>query len=145
MAPVSTAVVDIAVDDPRVPEMYEVLRQLRTELTLAQLQEVYAEGFPQGLRFTAVDSGGTIVAVAGWRLVACTMAGRRLYVDDLVTSADTRSCGHGKLLLAELERRARAAGCRALDLDSGVQRAAAHRFYFREGMTIQGYHFLLPL
>jgi GNAT superfamily N-acetyltransferase len=144
--PSSTAViVDLAPDDPRLPEMLEVLRHLRAELTLPQLHEIYAEGFGQGLRFTAVQDGGRFVAVAGWRLVACTTAGRRLYIDDLVTDPDVRSAGHGKLLLSELERRAREAGCRYLDLDSGVHRGAAHRFYFRERMTIASYHFVLPL
>jgi hypothetical protein len=44
-------------------------------------------------------------------------------------------------LLGELEQRARDAGCSCIDLDSGVQRADAHRFYLRERMAIAGYHF----
>jgi hypothetical protein len=48
-------------------------------------------------------------------------------------------------LLAELARRAAAAGCSVLDLDSGVQRHDAHRFYFREAMHISSYHFMRPL
>jgi GNAT superfamily N-acetyltransferase len=142
MAP---TIVDITPDHPRLPEMYDVLRHLRTELTLPQLREIYAEGFLQGLRFTAVDDDGSLVAVAGWRLVACTTAGRRLYIDDLVTDPQLRSAGHGHLLITELERRAREAGCSILDLDSGVHRGAAHRFYFRERMTIASYHFMLSL
>ncbi|HEX4018311.1 MAG TPA: GNAT family N-acetyltransferase [Frankiaceae bacterium] len=140
-----STIVDIDPDHPRLPEMYEVLRHLRTELTLPQLHEIYAEGFPQGLRFTAVDDDGRLVAAAGWRLVACTTVGRRLYIDDLVTDPNVRSAGHGRLLLGELEKRARAAGCRILDLDSGVHRSDAHRFYFRERMSITSYHFMLVL
>ncbi len=139
------SIVDIDPDSQRLPEMLEVLRHLRPELTLPQLREIYAEGFGQGLRFTAVDDEGRLVAVAGWRLVACTTVGRRLYIDDLVTDPQVRSAGHGRFLLAELERRARDAGCRVLDLDSGVHRGAAHRFYFRERLTITAYHFTLPL
>jgi GNAT superfamily N-acetyltransferase len=134
-------IVDLAVDDPRLPEMFEVLRELRPHLTLKQFREIYAEGHPQGLRFTAVESEGQLVAVAGWRLIACTTVGRRLYVDDLVTRPAVRSSGHGKLLLGELEDRARAAGCTLLTLESGVHRGDAHRFYFRERMTISAYHF----
>ncbi|HEX4429801.1 MAG TPA: GNAT family N-acetyltransferase [Frankiaceae bacterium] len=141
----SSSIVDIDPDHARLPEMFEVLRHLRSELTLPQLREIYAEGFPQGLRFTAVDEDGRLVAVAGWRLVACTTAGRRLYIDDLVTDPQVRSSGHGHLLLSTLEQRARDAGCRILDLDSGVHRGAAHRFYFRERMTIASYHFMLTL
>jgi GNAT superfamily N-acetyltransferase len=138
-------IIDLELDDPRMAEALEVLVQLRPQLTLEQWRRIYAEGHPQGLRFTVVEDEGAIVAVAGWRLVACTTAGRRLYIDDLVTNASTRSRGHGKLLLTELEQRARDAGCTVLDLDSGVQRGAAHRFYFREAMTITAYHFTTPL
>jgi GNAT superfamily N-acetyltransferase len=70
-----------------------------------------------------------------------TFAVRKLYVDDLVTTADGRSQGVGHALLAELESRARAAGCTVIDLDSGVQRHDAHRFYFRERMHISSHHF----
>ncbi len=147
MAPVIT---DIATDDPRLPEVLEVLGQLRPHLTLEGFRAIYAEGYPQGLRFTAVretadGDTGRIVAVAGWRLIACTTVGRRLYVDDLVTASDTRSAGYGKLLLSELEQRARDAGCSLLTLDSGVQREAAHRFYFRERMSIHAYNFVKAL
>jgi GNAT superfamily N-acetyltransferase len=138
-------VVDLELDDPRMSDALAVLKQLRPQLTLDGWRQIYTEGHPQGLRFTAVEANGAIVAVAGWRLVACTTAGRRLYIDDLVTDDATRSAGHGKLLLTELEQRARDAGCTVLDLDSGVQRGAAHRFYFRERMTITAYHFTAPL
>lgn len=141
----SRRIIDLEIDDPRLPDALQVLVQLRPSLTLDLWRSIYAEGHPQGLRFTAVEADGTIVAVAGWRLVACTTAGRRLYIDDLVTDHATRSSGHGKLLIAELHDRARAAGCSVLDLDSGVQRGAAHRFYFREGMTIAAYHFSAAL
>ena len=45
------------------------------------------------------------------------------------------------LALNWLEDKARHLGCAALTLDSGVQRHDAHRFYFREGMTILAYSF----
>lgn len=38
-------------------------------------------------------------------------------------------------------RRARAAGCSVLDLDSGVQRFDAHRFSLRERRHISSHHF----
>jgi GNAT superfamily N-acetyltransferase len=58
-----------------------------------------------------------------------------------VTSAATRSRGHGKTLLAWLEARARDAGCPTITLHSATHRARAHRFYFREGYHILAFHF----
>ncbi len=139
--------VDLDPTDARLTgDAFPVLAELRTELTLDQLESVYAEGYPQGLRFTAAyDETGRCLAVAGWRVFATTNALRKLHVDDLVTAAAARSTGVGAALLGELMQRARAAGCTALDLDSGVHRADAHRFYFRERMAISSLHFVRTL
>jgi GNAT superfamily N-acetyltransferase len=134
--------VDLEPGDPRLAtDMLPVLRELRPHLDAESLAAVYAEGHPQGLRFLAAYDGDRCVGVAGWRVLALTFALRKLYVDDLVTTAATRSTGVGHALLSELEARARAAGCTILDLDSGTHRADAHRFYFRERMHISSHHF----
>lgn len=123
-----------------------MLSELRPELSADQLESVYAEGHPQGLRFTAAyDETERCLAVAGWRVMATTVALRKLYIDDLVTTAAARGTGVGQALLAELVERARAAGCAVLDLDSGVHRAGAHRFYFRERLAITSLHFARSL
>jgi GNAT superfamily N-acetyltransferase len=134
--------VDFAPADARLTsDVLPVLKELRTELTAEQLGDIYTEGHPQGLRFTAAYDGESCVAVAGWRLMATTVDGRKLYVDDLVTTAAHRGRGAGSALLSELQRRAREAGCTAIDLDSGTSREDAHRFYFRERMSITSLHF----
>lgn len=138
--------VDLEPGDPRlVAEVLPVLVELRPHLTAESFAAVYREGYPQGLRFTGAYDGSRCVGVAGWRLVACTHLGRKLYVDDLVATAGRRSAGVGRALLGELERRARDAGCAVLDLDSAVHRHDAHRFYFRERLSIAAYHFDKPL
>jgi GNAT superfamily N-acetyltransferase len=134
---------DVEPGDPRLTsDIAGLLAELRPHITPELLAEIYAEGHPQGLRFTAAyDEEEICVAVAGWREMATTVAIRKLYVDDLVTASDARSRGFGASLLQELERRGREAGCQVLDLDSGVARADAHRFYFREHMSITSFHF----
>jgi GNAT superfamily N-acetyltransferase len=138
--------VDMEPGDHRLPaDVLPVLRELRPHLTAESFAAVYADGHPQGLRFTAAYDGDACVGVAGWRILACTAAIRKLYVDDLVTTASQRSAGVGRALLAELEGRARAGGCTLLDLDSAVHRYEAHRFYLRERMAITAHHFGKPL
>lgn len=134
--------VDLEPGDERLAaEVLPVLRELRPHLDEESFAALYAEGHPQGYRFTAAYAGGRCVGVAGWRVVATAHAIRKLYVDDLVTTADERSGGVGRALLDGMEARARAAGCLVLDLDSGVQRFDAHRFYLRERMVIASHHF----
>ncbi|MEU2753324.1 GNAT family N-acetyltransferase [Streptomyces albidoflavus] len=136
-------IIDLAPGDPRLTtDALPVLAELRPHLTARLLEEVYAAGHPQGLRFSALyDTEGRCVAVAGWRVIANTSAIRKLYVDDLVTAEAARSTGAGRELVACLEDRARELDCRVLDLDSGTQRTDAHRFYLRERFSIRAFHF----
>jgi GNAT superfamily N-acetyltransferase len=139
---VTVRLVDLDPGDPRLTsDLLPVLLELRPHLTPESFAAIYAEGHPQGLRYTAAFDGDRCVGVAGWRLIATTFAGRKLYVDDLVTVSDARSTGVGKTLIEDLARRARDVGCSVIDLDSGVQRLDAHRFYHREGLTISAHHF----
>jgi GNAT superfamily N-acetyltransferase len=139
-------VVDIAPGDPRLEaDVLPVLQELRPHLTPESFAAVCEQGHPQGLRFTAAYADGRCVGVAGWRIVATTVTLRKLYVDDLVTTETARSQGIGHQLLAALLEKARDAGCSVLDLDSGVHRADAHRFYMREGLTITSFHFARSL
>lgn len=137
--------VDLESEDPRWARALPVLRELRPHLTEELFTRVMREAGPQGLRFTAVFAGDRCVAIAGWRIVANTSAIRKLYIDDLSTAAADRSHGYGRMLMDELRERAVAAGCRSLELDSGVQRFDAHRFYLRERMSITAHHFDLEL
>jgi GNAT superfamily N-acetyltransferase len=91
-----------------------------------------------------VAEEGAVRGVAGYRYLDQLVRGRVLYVDDLVTEEGMRSRGYGEALLGWLYELARSSGCTALELDSGVHRAEAHRFYFRQRMTISAFHFVRP-
>jgi GNAT superfamily N-acetyltransferase len=117
-----------------------VHRQLRPQLPedyVAKMSRVFAGGG----RMVVVAQGERVVGVAVWRLLENTFAGLHVYLDDLVTDEACRSTGVGHALLARCVQIALELGCADFDLDSGVQRGAAHRFYFREGYTIGAYHF----
>lgn len=84
-------------------------------------------------------------ALAGFRIQHMLSRGRFLYVDDLVTDEAARGTGVGTVLFDWLVATAHGAGCARLHLDSGVQRHAAHGFYFARRMHIQAHHFALDL
>lgn len=58
--------------------------------------------------------------------------GSRCWVEDLAVSPDHRSQGVGKALLDSAKDWARERGATHLELDSGLARKEAHRFYERE-------------
>lgn len=131
--------------DDEIRRCFPVLSQLRPHLDPDTFVADARRQMGDGYRLVYLEDEGAVRAVAGYRILEMFSRGRFLYVDDLVTDAATRSQGYGEALFDGLVRRAREAGCRQLDLDSGVQRCGAHRFYFRKRMHVASYHFTIPV
>ena len=138
-------VVQLLSERADVEATFPVVKQLRPHLTLETYADTIARLHATGFRLAAVKVGGQIVAVAGYRRSESLAWGAHYYVDDLVTAENVRSRGYGKMLLDWLKNAALAEGCASLQLDSGVQRCSAHRFYLRERMDITCHHFGIVL
>ena len=118
----------------------QVHRQLRPQLPadyVKRMREVVAAGAEMAVAMQA----GRVAGVAVWRVMEKTLSARELYCDDLVTDEGQRSTGVGHALMQHMGKVARERGCDLFTLDSGTQRQQAHKFYFREGMTITSFHF----
>jgi GNAT superfamily N-acetyltransferase len=119
-----------------------VHRQLRPQLPpgyVARMTEILAGG----AEMAACVVDGKVAGVTVFRVLEKTFTGRELYCDDLVTDERQRSTGVGHALMEYMERIVRERKCDAFTLDSGCQREQAHKFYFREGMTITSFHFTM--
>ena len=115
--------------------------QLRPQLAgryLERLREVFASGAEMAV--AVVD--GRVAGITVFRVIEKTHSGRELYCDDLVTDEARRSTGVGHALIDYMERICAERGCDTFALDSGSTRQRAHRFYFREGLTISSFHFV---
>ena len=130
-----------ATTDAEVLATFPVMSQLRLHLEEEEYLEVVRRLQRSGYRLAFADEEGEVRCVAGFRVTEFLAYGKFLYVDDLVTAEDARSEGHGKRMFDWLIGVAREEGCSTLQLDSGVQRHEAHRFYMREEMSIFAYHF----
>jgi GNAT superfamily N-acetyltransferase len=125
---------------------FEVMRELRPRFTnRKKFVEQVRRQQRSGYLLAFVEDDGEVRAVAGYRFIEWLFSGRFLYVDDLVTRERDRSAGYGARLMDWLVQRAREARCTSVDLDSGVHRFDAHRFYFTRRMSIRSYHFSLPI
>lgn len=117
-----------------------VHRQLRPQLPVQYTEKMHAI-FRNGGEMCLAVRAERVVGLAVFREFENTHAGRRFYIDDLVTDEAQRSTGAGRILVAYLEKVARERGCAGFDLESGTHRTRAHRFYFREGFFITSFSF----
>jgi GNAT superfamily N-acetyltransferase len=144
MAPPIT--IDPALTDDAILAARAVMLNLRPNIAPDDfLPTVRRMMLTDGYHLVALAAGGAVRAVAGYRYIEMLYAGRLMYVDDLNTDPAVRSQGYGRALMDWLKAEARAHGCGQLHLDSGVQREDTHRFYFRERLTINAYHFRVKL
>ena len=117
-----------------------VHRQLRPHLPdnyVGRMKEVFAGGAEMAV--AVMD--GQVTGITVFRVLEKTHSGRDLYCDDLVTDEKLRSTGVGHALVEYMESLCRERQCDTFSLDSGCQRQQAHKFYFREAMTITSFHF----
>ena len=119
-----------------------VHRQLRPQLPpdyLSRMMEIFVNGGEMAV--ATID--GQVAGITVFRVLEKTYSGRELYCDDLITDERRRSTGVGHALIAYMEAVVRERACDVFTLDSGTQREQAHKFYFREGMTVTAFHFTM--
>ena len=139
-------VIHTAETDEQIAATYDVMQQLRPDIPRDQyLARVRALMQSDGFRLAALTDDGEVRAVAGYRVMSMLCCGTILYVDDLVTDERVRSRGYGKQMLDWLKDEGLRLGCNDLQLISRVTREEAHRFYFREGLSIMCFHFRAEL
>ena len=136
----------VATTQEEIRRCFPVMHELRTHIVdEKEFVERIQRQQKKGYQLAFLESEGEVRAVAGYRFLESLFSGKNLYVDDLVTRDADRSRGYGAQLVDWLAEQARAKNCETLELDSGVQRFDAHRFYFSKRMSISSYHFRIKL
>ncbi|MBW6506607.1 MAG: GNAT family N-acetyltransferase [Rhodobacteraceae bacterium] len=129
-----------ALDVPAVVVMLadDMLGAAREGAELAPYLAAFAEMQRQGQNTLVVgESGGRVVATYQITILhgLSMQAARRAQIEAVRVAADLRGQGIGAALMADAEARARAAGCRLMQLTSNKARTRAHAFYDRLGFT----------
>jgi len=130
-----------AVTDNEIEGCFDVMSELRTHLKKDEFLSIVRHMQTEGFKLAFIEDKGRVVAVAGYRIYTNLFMGKHLYVDDLVTLENIRSHGYGEQMVLWLRNVAKKEGCNFYHLDSGTQRHEAHKFYFRQGFSIDSYHF----
>ena len=136
-------------DDDLLLRAQDVYRQLRPHLPedgksfLGQIRDICRTGPARVLIATSNDTAAEILGVAAYRVTHTAMHSEHIYCDDLVTNEASRSAGVGRALINHMKKEASNLDIHRLVLDSGCQRGRAHKFYYREGFTINRFGFRL--
>lgn len=128
--------------DAEIAACFPVMVQLRPHLAdAAEFAARVARQRTAGYRLLAAWRGDVPVALAGYRVEENLVHGRFLYVDDLVSAESERRQGLGARLLDAVAEEGRGLGCRRLVLDTAIDNALGHRFYYRQGLLARALRF----
>jgi GNAT superfamily N-acetyltransferase len=125
---------------------YKVMQQLRPALS-ADSYYPAIEAMLQIKDYSLIaaqNSSGECLGVMGYTLdMRLSVAGKMLYIDDLVINEGHRSQGIGQQFIDYAKQQAISTQCQAIVLDSALFRHRAHKFYLKHGFKKTGYNFKL--
>ena len=137
--------IGIALTDDEIFACYQVLTQLRPQLTQASFVATIRElMLHQGYKLIYLKDP-EIQSVMGVRIGSWLHTGKYLEIEDLVTASEARSNGYGVQLLNWAKEYAKANKCNQVRLVSGLVREQAHKFYQNNGMLFEAKYFSLKL
>lgn len=124
--------------DALVPLANKLHPQLPAATVRGFIEEMFA--FPTYHCFGLWQDGALVAMSNGWITVRI-YSGKQLEVDNVIVDPDLRSKGVGKFFFEHINAWAIANGCQTIELNTFVQNAKSHKFYFNEGYVILGFHF----
>lgn len=113
----------------------------------AVIDKVYREVLENenDFAFFLFDEGKPVGFCHGTYFNTFWLSGTTCYVSSIITNQEVRKRGYGRALMDHAKKLAKAKGCHAIVLDSGMPRTEAHQFYEIYGFEKCAYCFELKL
>ncbi len=121
---------------------FEVLKELYPNLTLDAYKEELSFMVQHNYSQVAVIKDGVYLGVSGVWIGNKLWCGKYLEIDNIVVSEKIRSKGVGKLIVDYLEIKAKKLNCTMMALDSYTSNFKAHKFFYNQGFSPKGFHFI---
>ena len=122
-----------------------VMQELYPSLTESQYHEMLTDMLPNNYGQVAVFDGDLCVGISGFWLGTKLWCGKYLELDNVIVSKEYRSKGVGKIISLYLEEKAERNNCTIQVLDAYTSNFKAHRFYYNQGFSPKGFHFVKVL
>ena len=122
--------------------LFPLVKQLSTHLKKSDYKIMLKDMLAHGYRMASAFDGNKCVGLSGFWISTKIYSGKYVELDNVVIDKNYRSQGVGKLLCDWIIREAKRLGCKTAMLDAYVENSSGHKFYYREGYIIRGFHFL---
>lgn len=121
---------------------YELLLEVYPNLLMEEYDRELDDMIPNNYSQVGVYIEKECVGLTGYWLGTKLWCGKYLELDNVVISSKKRSKGIGKVLFDYMGEMAKIEGCTMLALDSYTSNFKAHKFFYNQGFTPKGFHFI---
>lgn len=129
-----------------IERIYPLVHQRQKDMDIEEFNRLLDEMIPAGYRcIGAFDKDGTLIGISGFWIKCQFYCRKSIRVDNFIIDENHRNQGIGAAMVAWLEEEGRRNDCKVALLDSYVSNHNSHKFYFREGFRILGFHFIKEL
>lgn len=121
---------------------FPLVKLLTPSLTPPKYAALLKDMCANNYRMVAAFTGKKCIGLSGFWINTKIYSGKYVEIDNLVVDERHRSLRIGKMLCDWIVEEAKKQGCETVMLDAYAENANAHRFYFREGYIVRGFHFI---
>ena len=119
-----------------------VLHAIYPSLTIEEYDRELDQMLPHNYSQVAVFDCEKCLGLSGFWIGTKLWCGKYLELDNIVVLEKYRSKGIGKLLFDFLHKKALENDCTMLSLDSYTHNFKAHKFFYNQGFSPKGFHFI---
>ena len=120
----------------------EIIKFLYPAITLEKYESFLNEMISHNYKQIAIFEHDICIGLTGYWIGTKLWSGKYIEIDNFIVHEDHRQKGVGKLLTDYITELAKKNDCSIVVLDAFTQNFKAHRFYYNQGFSPKGFHFV---
>ncbi len=121
---------------------FEIIQQLYPEITLQKYQSYLEEMIPHNYQQIAVFENTVCIGLTGMWSGIKLWSGKYIEIDNFIVHSGHRKKGVGKMMTDYIDKLAKENDYTMIVLDAFTGNFKAHRFYYNQGFSPKGFHFV---
>ena len=123
-------------------DQLELVKQLYPKISAEKYQSYLQEMIPHNYKQLAIFENTICIGLTGFWTGIKLWSGKYIEIDNFIVHSDHRKKGVGKIMTDYIDKLATEQNCTMIVLDAFTGNFKAHRFYFNQGFSPKGFHFV---
>ncbi|WP_309607929.1 GNAT family N-acetyltransferase [Flavobacterium sp.] len=121
---------------------FDIILHLYPNFTQEKYENYLKEMIPHNYKQVVIFENNICVALTGFWTGTKLWSGKYIEIDNFIVHPEHRMKGLGKIMTDYIDGKAEELGCTMIVLDAFTGNFKAHRFYYNQGYSPKGFHFI---